>query len=152
MNAKDLIKQYINQPIIMQLATCVNNQPWVCTVHFYADDKLNLYWVSRNDRRHSKEIKVNPKVSATILIHENTATEDWVIAVTLEGIAEVVDESIIQNVGQDYVNKTAKDPELLAKIVDGPDKFYRLIPSSIVLFDNKNFPKDPRQEWKPKPN
>lgn len=148
MDSKELIKQYINQPIIMQLATSQDNQPWVCTVHFYADEDLNFYWVSRTDRRHSKEIAANPKVSATIVVHENTATEDWVISITAEGVAELLETSIVQKIGQDFINKTSKDPTMLEKVMtpDNPDKFYRLKPSRVVLFDSKNFPTNPRQE------
>lgn len=56
----------------MQLATAVNDQPYLCTVHYYSDDNLNFYWSSKPFRRHSGEIEQNPKVSTYVLIHENT--------------------------------------------------------------------------------
>jgi len=147
-NVEDLIRQYVNQSNIMQLATCLNDQPWVVTVHFYADADLNLYWSSRSDRRHSQEIAANPNVSATILTHENTTEENWVIGLTASGQAEQLD-SLGDDITGAYIKKLLKDPELPFKIASGavPDKWYRLKLLSIILFDNKDFPTEPRQEW-----
>jgi uncharacterized protein YhbP (UPF0306 family) len=144
---EDLIKQYVNKSNIMQLATCVNDQPWVVTLHFFADEQLNFYWTSRPERRHSKEIFLNSNVSNTILLHENTDDEDWVIGLSANGKAELLDE-VEDSVSSAYVAKLLKNPDLPAKITNGSDpaKWYRFIPSSIVLFDNKDFPNDPRQE------
>lgn len=147
MDPKDVIKQQINQVNIMQLATSLNDVPWVVTVHFYADDELNLYWSSRDNRRHSQEITANPNAAATILVHENTEAENWVMSVTASGQAEPV-EDLDDEIAAAYIKKLLKDPELPAKIKSGsvPDKWYRLKPASIILFDTKNFPQNPRQE------
>jgi nitroimidazol reductase NimA-like FMN-containing flavoprotein (pyridoxamine 5'-phosphate oxidase superfamily) len=144
---KELIRSLLPQAKIMQLATSHDDQPWVCTVHYSSDDQLNLYWVSKPDREHSKHIAANPKTAATILIHENTLDEDYVIAVTLEGESELLND-IPEEVGQNYTVKHAKDPNLPADIASGsnPQKFYRLKPAKIVLFDTKDFPESPRQE------
>jgi nitroimidazol reductase NimA-like FMN-containing flavoprotein (pyridoxamine 5'-phosphate oxidase superfamily) len=146
MKAGDLIKKYINQSNILQLATSVKDMPWVVTLHFYADEDLNLYWSSRHNRRHSQEVLTNPNASATILVHENTQKENWVIGVTLSGQAELV-EDLNDSIAQAYVKKLLKDPDLPLKIRDGsvPDKWYRLKPETIILFDNKDFPENPRQ-------
>jgi uncharacterized protein YhbP (UPF0306 family) len=63
MDPKDVIRRNINKCNIMQLATSSNDIPWVVTVHFYADDELNLYWSSRDSRRHSQEIASNPNAA-----------------------------------------------------------------------------------------
>jgi uncharacterized protein YhbP (UPF0306 family) len=135
----------------MQLATSLNGQPWVCNIHFYSDDNLDIYWVSTLERRHSLEIKQNPKVAATILVHLNTPDEPYVIGITVEGEAELLGEVVDSEVGAGYVIKHSKDDHFLADIADGknPHRFYRLKPFSIVLFDTKHFPENPRQEWLP---
>jgi nitroimidazol reductase NimA-like FMN-containing flavoprotein (pyridoxamine 5'-phosphate oxidase superfamily) len=147
---EDFVRQYVNQVNIMQLATCSDNQPWVVTVHFYADDDLNFYWTSRPDRRHSKELAVNPKVSSTALVHENTSQEDWVIGLTVSGEAKLI-ENVDAKIAQAYIGKLLKDPNLPANIKNGTDpaKWYILKPTSIIWFDTKNFPTDPRQQWQP---
>jgi uncharacterized protein YhbP (UPF0306 family) len=147
MNPQELVRQYLDQVKIMQLATSSNNQPWVVTVHYYSDDACNLYWISTLARRHSEDIKQNNKVAATILVHENTPAEDYVIGITIEGTAELIDRGIPDTVVRGYDNKHGKDTDMSA-IAQGQNlhKFYRLKPSQIVLFDNKNFPDNPRQE------
>ena len=148
MNPKDLIKQYLGQRNVMQLATSVNDQPYVCNVHFYADDQLNLYWISTEARRHSQELAQNPKVSAAILIHENTPAENYVIGLTIIGTVEFLGKTVDSEIAAGYINKLQKEPSLIEEIASGqnPHRFYRLTPSSFVLFDSKNFPQDPRQE------
>jgi hypothetical protein len=66
----------------------------------------------------------------------------------VEGTAELIGEKIAGQTGDAYIRKLTRDPGLLTDIASGknPHKFYRLKPSRIVLFDNKNFPDDPRQE------
>ena len=147
---EDFLEQYINKSNILQLATSADNQPWVVTVHYFADQEFNLYWTSKPDRRHSKEIILNPKVSATILVHENTPSEDWVIGITVSGEARQV-ESIDSKIAEAYIKKLLKDPDLPANITNGTDpaKWYVLKPLSLILFDSKDFPTQPRQEWTP---
>jgi nitroimidazol reductase NimA-like FMN-containing flavoprotein (pyridoxamine 5'-phosphate oxidase superfamily) len=144
---EDLIRQYINQVNILQLATSKDDQPWIVTVYFYADENHNIYWNSRPNRRHSQDIESNPNVAAILLIHENTASEDWVIGLTISGQAKII-ENLDDKLSEVYISKLLKDPDLPAKIKNGTDpaKWYRLKPSSLVLFDTKDFPTDPRQE------
>lgn len=145
MDAKKLAKEYLKKIKIMQLATAENNQPWVCTVHFYADNDLNLWWSSRTDRKHSKQLDGNPKASATVMVHENTDEEDYVIAVTATGEAGLV-KNVPEEVKQAYIMKLNRPAHLTPP--NNMQEFYRLKPESIVVFDTKNFPKDPRQEFK----
>lgn len=149
MKAEEIIKKYLPTVNIMQLATSVEDQPWVCTVHYYSDEELNLYWISTQERRHSQDIKHNQKVAAAILVHENTPAENYVIGISIEGTVKVIGEKIEEKIGQGYVEKLNKPSNLLSDILSGknPHKFYRLKPSKIVLFDSAHFPNQPRQEW-----
>lgn len=149
MKPEELVKKYLPTVNIMQLATSSNNQPWACTVHFYSDENLNLYWISTLERRHSQDIKLNPKVAATIMVHENTAEEDYVIGVSIEGTAELLAEKIDDATVQAYISKLSMDTAFMAKVKAGKDahKFYRLTSSKIVIFDNKDYPDNPRQEF-----
>lgn len=146
---KKLLQEYLKQAKVMQLATSVNNQPWVCNVHFYSDEDLNFYWCSLSTRRHSQEIEQNPQVAVAIKIHEDTQTEHYVIGIAVEGKAEVLTDEEIKKIGQLYINKLDKDPKLVEDILTGKthNKFYRLTPTHSVLFDTKNFPDNPRQEY-----
>lgn len=149
MKPEDLIRQYLPQANLMQLATSVNDQPWVATVHYYSDQDLNIYWISREDRQHSKHIASNPKVAAAILVHENTIEEKYVIGISVEGTAELLGSDVSSEIGQAFIAKHNRTPAPMEDIVSGqsPHKFYRMKPSKLVLFDSKNFSGDPRQEW-----
>lgn len=134
----------------MQLATAANNRPYLCTLHYYSDNNLNFYWCSLLTRRHSKEIEQNKQVSSYVLVHENTPNEDYVIGITILGTAELIGADIDPKIVSSYNEKLDKDPDFVKDVISGksPHKFYRLKPQQIVLFDNKNFPDNPRQEWK----
>ncbi len=150
MDLKKLINDHLKTARVLQLATSANNQPWACNVHFYADDEFNLYWISKPDRRHSKDIASNPKAAITIKIHEDTEAEKYIVGLSAEGTSELLRDEEAKEIGHKYGEKLDKEPSLIADILEGrnPHKFYKFTPSSIVLFDTKNFPNDPRQEYK----
>ena len=147
MNPQEVTRQYLSQINIMQLATAFNDQPWACTVHFYADENMNIYWLSNKHREHSKQIEKNPNVAAAILVHENTPSEKYVIGISVAGTAELLSE-IPEAAIRGYMNKLSKDPQLIENVKNyvGDEGFYCLVPSRVVLFDSKNFPDKPRQE------
>lgn len=149
MNIEQQVKEALKNSRIMQLATAVNDQPWICTVHFFADDTLNMYWCSEATRRHSKELTANNKASVYLLVHENTPEEDYVIGISLEGTAERIDGSQHQTACEGYVNKLGRDETVLKQLLSDEKAFYRFTPSSIVMFNNRDFPDNPRQEWVP---
>lgn len=146
--AKELVAEYLPNIKTMQLGTAKDNQPWVCTVHYFSDEDFNLYWISTAERRHSQELKDNPNVAATIAVHINTDNEPYVIGVTLEGKAELVGREIDEKIGAGYITKTGRDESVLEAIRTGqnPHQFYKMTPQKIVLFDTKNFEDNPRQE------
>ncbi|MGH7203754.1 MAG: pyridoxamine 5'-phosphate oxidase family protein [Candidatus Levyibacteriota bacterium] len=135
---------------VMQLATTSDNKPWVCNVHFYADENFNIYWISTPTRRHSLDIEKNPHVAITIKVHEDKPDEQYVIGLSAEGTAERIVDQEVKNVINHYQEKLGKDKKLMSDILTGknPHRFYRLKPTSFVLFDSKNFPENPRQEYK----
>lgn len=147
MDARELIRQYLAQCRIMQLATTDGNTPWVCNVHYYADGDLNIYWISTETREHSKHIAHNPNVAAVLMVHADTAEEPFVIGLSVAGQAELAPD-VMSTIGAAYVEHTAKPQALFDKLTSGdnPHQFYRLKPTKFVLFDTKNFPQEPRQE------
>lgn len=149
MSPEELVKKYLSEQRVMQLATVSDNQPWACNIHYYSDDNLNFYWISTTDRRHSQDIAQNSQVAAAVLVHEDVPGENYVIGISVEGQAELIGQNIDEQTAAAYLAKLGKEPSLIKDIASGqnPHKFYRLVPSKIVLFDSKNFPKNPRQEF-----
>lgn len=139
--SRDLILRCLENIYIMQLATASGEQPWVCTVYFVSDEKLNIYWLSLPDRRHSQEIEKNPKVAVTMAIKQDLP----VIGLGAEGTAETVnDKKIVAGVIKKYIAKYNSGEKFYQKFLAGENqhRMYKLTPAKYVLFDEVNFPKD----------
>jgi uncharacterized protein YhbP (UPF0306 family) len=145
MEVLDLIRNYLPQARMMQVATVRDDQPWVSTVYFVEDDDLNLYWLSLPSRRHSQHIARNNRVAAAVPIK----LDGPVIGVQAEGIAEAVaDKEVIARVMQRYIGRYDKGQKFYDNFVAGQNKhvLFRLKPKAYVLFDEVTFPTDGRKE------
>ena len=131
----------------MHLATSVGNQPWVCSVGFAADADLNVYYFSAITRRHSEEVVKNNKVAGAIVLPQSP--KDPPRGLYFQGAAEIlnnqedIDGAI--SVYADRIFPKEKIKEFMNN-KDKPHKFYKIKPTSFVLFDAVNFPNNPRQE------
>lgn len=149
MNLRKLIEDYLKKAKLMQMATAVNNQPWVCSVWFAADSDLNIYYFSSATRRHSEEVLKNNKVAGAVVLPQNP--NDPPRGLYFQGKAEVlqkqedIDKAI--SVYADRIFSREKIKEFMEH-KERPHKFYRIRPSKFVLFDVVNFPNNPRQELK----
>src|SRR4051812_4969537 len=83
-----IIRGYIPQIIHMSLATVKDSKPWVCEVHFYYDNELNLYFVSSTETRHAKELIANPHVAGNIVTQHHK--DQKVRCVDFEGKATLL--------------------------------------------------------------
>lgn len=148
MTAEELIKKYLPQGTVVQLATVTDGQPWVCALYYVVNERLNIYWLSFPTRRHSREISRNSKVAVTVPIK----LDKPVIGVQAEGIAEeVTDTQEIEKIMQFYISKYNSGKDFLTNFRAGKNQhiMYKFTPTNFVLFDEVNFSEDGRQEWKP---
>jgi uncharacterized protein YhbP (UPF0306 family) len=146
MDVKQLAKEHLKDSFVMQLATSKGNQPWACNVHFLADDDLNLYWMSVSNCRHSEDIAANPRVAVAIAVQVDMP----LIGVQIEGDAEQLEFADHKELLHKYAARHNRDG-FVEKALSGevPFKLYRLTPRLVAIFDLKNFPKSPKQEWRP---
>lgn len=145
MDPQQLIDEYLPKQHMMQLATCINGQPWCCTVYFVHDDKRNLYWASLPARRHSREIEQNSKVAVAIPIKH--AKGEKVVGIQVEGTAEMLQPSESNRlIIEAYACKFGRDAEWVDDFTAGKNQhqLYKLTPQNFVLFDDVNFPDNPR--------
>ncbi len=148
MDIKKLIKEYLEKARLMQVATSENNQPWVCSVYFAFDDKLNLFWISTPERRHSQEIYGNEKAAGTIVLPHTPG--DKVRGIQFQGFAKRLTGAREMKYGMDvYATRMKMNPDRKKKILEGKDDHspYQITPTTFVLFDVLNFPNNPRQEY-----
>jgi len=149
MNLKELITNYLEKQYMMQLATVDNSQPWICTVYYVVDDNLNFYWLSIPTRRHSKELNHHDKVAAAIPV--NFVKGEKVIGLQTEGIAEELPSNeSAREIAIKYADKFSRTEKWVNDFCSNntDHKLYKLSPSLFVLFDEENFPDQPRQEIK----
>lgn len=134
-NIEQTIRDYLPNVIHMSLATCANNKPWVCEVHFCYDDDLNLYFRSTPQRRHSQEIAQNPQVAGSIV--EPHGMTDKPRGVYFEGTAEHLDDVDENHPAYKMaVQRFDHGTEILDKAKrDDDSHFYKISVSDYYVFD-----------------
>ncbi len=149
MDLDSLYKNHLKKVRLMQLATSANNKPWLCNVWFVVDEQGNIYWTSRETRRHSIEIEQNPYVACTIHGNFNAGLGEKGQAAIISGVAEKLNA---QNCEIAYNLYSARYPKLLeiqsledTRNDTGVHKFYKCSPNEIIWWDEVNFPDHPRQ-------
>lgn len=148
MEVSGLIKKYLGEAKMMQVATVKGDQPWICTVYFMEDDNLNLFWLSLPTRRHSQEIASHNKIAVTVPIK----FDQPVIGIQAEGTADIANKpKQIADIMKLYTNRYNAGEDFYNNFVTGKNQhlLYRFTPKRFVLFDEVNFPDDSCREWKP---
>ncbi|HEV2339297.1 MAG TPA: pyridoxamine 5'-phosphate oxidase family protein [Patescibacteria group bacterium] len=148
MGVRKLIEDYLQEAMLMQIATAKNNQPWVCTVHFASDNALHLFWISQPDRRHSKEIEENALVAGTIVIPHTK--DQKARGLQFQGIAKkLTDKKEFSHAIEVLAKRMEYQSEKIHNLLEGKDNHvpYQIIPEYFVLFDVVNFPQNPQQTY-----
>lgn len=128
---------------VMQLATEYDGQPWICTVYFVVRSG-NFYWLSFPERRHSRELAENSRVAIAIAVKKDLP----VIGVQSEGNASVVDDlSEAEAVMALYIKKYGQGKQFMErfKAATNHHVLYRMVPRSIMIFDETSEAKAARQ-------
>jgi uncharacterized protein YhbP (UPF0306 family) len=146
-----LLQQHLLRGALLHLATCSSDQPWTANCWYAADDDLSLIFLSRTSRRHSTEILANPRVAAGIVdIPAVEGLGQKVQCVTVQGIAEIVPADTLAGAYGVFrsrwpaVGEVASFESVLAQASDFA--LWRIRPVKFVLFDEVNFPAEPRRE------
>ncbi len=128
------IRDYLPDIIHLSLATCKDNRPWACEVHFAYDDQLNLYFRSTPARRHSQEVAANPRVAGNIIKQHQPGQGP--LGVYFEGTAKKLDAGDEQTKAYQCISKRFnRGPEILeeAKNPDG-HQFYKVTVDNWYIF------------------
>lgn len=99
------------------------------------------------------ELKENPNVAGTIAIPYTKGSGEKVRGLQFEGIAHETKGKVLKKARELYFKKyplAEKIPLTRFLIPTFIATFYIIRPSSIVLFDEINLPKNPQQELLPK--
>jgi len=152
MNVKTLIKSYLEEGLLLQVATSTRDTPWICTVCFAQDAAFNLYWFSRHNTRHSQEIVLNPQVAGAIALPYSRGEKTR--GLQLSGVVTELIRETDLTVGliamqKRYGTKNERIKQLRQEILTGAADYglYRLHPEKVILYDTLNFPDSPRREY-----
>ena len=153
MNLRKLVRDYLEDAKLMQVATVKNNKPWAASVWYVHDKDWNLYFISRHSRRHSLELKKNQNVAGTIVIPHTKGSGEKVRGLQFEGPAHdltgVKEQKTLERANKLYLSKYSLAEDIPIENLTDPDwiaTYYVIHPTSFVLFDEVNFPDSPRQE------
>ena len=152
MHIENLIRGYAAGGLLMQVTTCNSGQPWIAHVWFAFDEQLNFYFISNRARRHSKEIRVSPKVACGIVHPHLEGLGQKVRGLTFEGVAQEIGlaGADLDDAYSCYSSRWPNASSYVKKDDIARDltqvRFYRIRPTLFVLFDEVNFPDNPRQE------
>jgi len=145
MSLRKQIEDYLSKNIIMQLATSKDNKPWCSNLHYAFDDKLNLYWMSLQNCRHSQEVAANDQVAITVA--KPHAPGERPQGLQFEGTASIAEdfEQAFSIYMERYPHWLFKEEEL--RRGGREDRaLYKFTPTRIVMFDVANHPDNPKQE------
>ena len=131
-----IVREYIEQVIHMSFATVKDNKPWVCELHFYYDEELNLYFTSSKKTRHAQELLANPHVAGNIVTQH--FKNQKVRCVEFEGTAEILDGIEAEEAAyKAYVARYGESEGLLNEIRKDSDVYmFKIKVQNFFLFDS----------------
>lgn len=145
------IDEYFAEGRILHLATVSNGVPWLCHV-WYANGpaERSVVFTSNKTRRHSREIVAQPRVAGGVVAIPLDGLGQRVRGLSFEGLALETTGSDIVAAYEAYASRWPKVREMFtAKDIETgttPMRMYVINLSRIVLFDEVNYPSNPRQE------
>ncbi len=134
----------------MQLSTVdPSSEPWVVHVWYASTPSLDLIFVSRLTRVHSEHLRMRPPVAGGIIAIELERPGQKVQGVTFTGRAYECPSEECDDAYRAYAEcwPQAHDLFPLAAIQAGDSmmRLYRVRPQAFVLFDEVNFPEEPKR-------
>jgi hypothetical protein len=149
-NPRHVLESGVLRARVMQVATLTESGAAVtCQVWFQADFRPDrLYFISRPDRRHSINIRRDARVSAGIPLEVPQELGERVRGVTLTGNAREVPQALFPVIAQGFIRRWPRAVGALTPLTDDPastpSRLYEIAVLDWVLFDEVNFPDEPR--------
>ena len=134
---KQLVLDFLAKNKLMAVAT-YGDHPWIATVYYTFDDKLNIYFLSGPETLHVRQIIENPKVAVAIADSRQSIGKPKK-GLQLYGIAEQISgiEKIKYALKLWKTNLGVMDPALTYKKAQG--KMFRIVPKRVKLFNQDLF-------------
>ena len=144
-NVLDFLAKYK----LMTIAT-FGNHPWIASVYYSYDDRLNLYFLSSLKTLHAQQIANNPQVAISIA-DSHQSISDIKRGLQLFGNAhQITDTRKIKHAltmwkeALKINNPIFTYENMIKKVING--RMYKIVPKKIKLFDQQLFPVEDGQE------
>jgi uncharacterized protein YhbP (UPF0306 family) len=146
-----LLREYVVGGKLMQVSTVASDgAPWLAHCWYAPDKALRLVFLSRGDRRHSQNILQDARVAGGIVTIPLEGLGQKIRGVTFEGIAECVSDADLDGAYATYqsrwpqVHNMVTPEDIRADVT--PNRFWRIVVQTYVLFDEVTFGAAPRRE------
>ena len=139
------VVEYIKSHRLMQLATSTKN-PWICTVFYAIDEKLNIYFISNPKRQHCLDIRKNKNVACAIT-DSNQSVVSKKIGVQIQGVASQINSDKGMKHAFDIWNKANPGFEKVINIENVrngiiSDRPFVITPKKIKFFNERLYGPD----------
>ncbi|MGH3548539.1 MAG: pyridoxamine 5'-phosphate oxidase family protein [Pseudonocardiaceae bacterium] len=150
-NERTLLEQYVRAGKLMQLASLTRDgSPVLCNVWYdahFAPDVLRF--ISRHDRQHSQNIRLDGRVAGSVIAIPLDGLGQTARGVTFTGVAHElptcgVEKEVTAFLARWPQAEKALNPEKLTK-EETSNRLYEFAVTEWVLFDESNFPEQPRR-------
>ena len=134
MDLRKLIKNMLKKGYLMSLGTIDKGGVWVADVIF-VNDEFDIYWISETSTRHSKALKANPKVAATITLSNKSGEDN--LGLQISGKAEKVKGGSLNLSVRHFAKRGKRAPK--KDILEEGEAWYKLTPKKIEIIHEKKF-------------
>lgn len=136
---REKVQRFLQENFLMQIATSYQENPLVSVMIYTVDKELNLYFITKDHSRKSSNLKLNPRISATVWDKEN-------MMIMIQGEAKQIEDAktiewVMDTLAEVAVKQDGFWPPLLQ--MSGSYIFFKLKPTSIQYLDlsDKTFQK-----------
>lgn len=142
---RKILEAYVASGTLMQVATISRSgDPAVCHVWYdYSFRPDRLRFMSRNDRDHSQNIRLNGRTAGGIVAIELTGLGQSVRGLTFKGTASELSPAECDDEAASFIRRWPAAESSLTRT--SSSRLYEVRVSEWVLFDEENFPSEPRR-------
>ncbi|MDX6269288.1 MAG: hypothetical protein QOD28_511 [Acidobacteriota bacterium] len=148
---RELVLEYLRSGKVLHLASLSNDTMWMCHVWYaVGGGPEEIIFTSNKSRRHSRDIRNNSVVAGGVVAIDLEELGQKVRGLSFEGRAEETTGDAMERAYNLYAKRWPQVKKMFtAKQIrsDATDmRMYRVQLTRVVLFDEVNFPDNPRQE------
>jgi len=142
---RSVLAQYLDRGKLAQVATLdKTGTPAVCNVWYdFTIEPDRLVFMSRRDRDHSENIRNNARVAGSIVAIPFEGLGDRVQGLTFKGNASELDPSDHPETAHHFIDRWSNARPPLTS--PGQMRLYEIAVTEWQLFDEVNFPEEPKR-------